>query len=426
MAKLRVPTRSKKKDSRKLKTRIDRDAVIFDGDRDLRASLMEDPEIREAVKAVQPAQALAAARRELLLSSLRLTRTIAPEVHAAAERVQKTLGLEATIEVYCVSSHLMNAFVAPGDGERVLIGISSQLLEKMDDGEITFVLGHELAHVLFDHFRMAPAMLLEAEGRLPPLQVARLYAWMRYAELSADRVGLLCCQDLDATIRAFFKLTSGLCDERFLKSAKEAAAQLSELSPSAIESTEDDWFSTHPYGPLRIKAIDLFARSETYHSLLGRVGGDLSESQLEKQVTEIMALMDPTFLDHELPCHAEVREFLALGGLSIALADGTLDRSEEQEIERMLGADLVIDEATLSLLGDGAADRRLAELGHHLDMRLSPHRRKRLLEDLTAVALADEQLAEAELEALCRCADLLGIETAFIQEALARVERSLD
>jgi uncharacterized tellurite resistance protein B-like protein len=415
-----------KKKRRKLRTRIDRDAVVFDGDRDLRAELMKDPAIKQALRALEPQAALASARRELLLSSLKLTPTIAPNVYAAVDKVTATLGLEVPLEVYCISSHTMNAFIAPPDGARVLLGLSSPLLEKMDDAELTFVLGHELGHALFDHFRMAPSILFDLDERLPPLQFARLYAWMRYAELSADRVGLLCCEDVDAAIRAFFKLTSGLCDERFLRSAKEAAAQLTELGPGALESTEDDWFSTHPYGPLRIKAIDLFARSETYFSLLGRVGGDLTEAELEREVAGIMALMNPSFLDDASPCHEEIREFLLLGGLAIALADGSLDRSEERELERLVAADLRIEDDALLAIAEGGANDRLAELGHHLDMRLSLQRRKKILEDLTAIALADEQLADAEIAALTHCSRMLGIDPLFIEETLGRVSASLD
>jgi uncharacterized tellurite resistance protein B-like protein len=407
----------------KLRARIDLDAVIFDGDRDMRAQLRRDPAIKKALKEMRPGEKLAALRRELLLSSLKLTPAIAPELYEAVERVRKALGLDAAIEAYCFSSPDMNAFVAPPDGNAVLVGVSSPLLEKMDVDEVTFVLGHEIGHVLFEHFRMAPSILLESEERLPPLQITRLFAWMRYAELSADRMGLICCRDVDAAIRAFFKLTSGLCDARFLKNAKEAAAQLDDLT---AESTEADWFSTHPYGPLRIKAIQAFSQSATYHSIIGKVGGDLSESELEAQVSRIMRFMDPCFTDGTAECHPEIKEMLVLGGLTIALADGTLDRSEEQELERMLGAEIRISDESLEQLREGAADERLAELGHHLAMRLSSHRRKKILEDLVAIALADERLADTEIDALCRCADLLEIDRRFVEESLGRLARSLD
>ena len=38
----------------------------------------------------------------------------------------------------------------------------------------------------------------------------KLYAWNRNAEISADRAGLLCCQDFEAVGRTFFKLSSGV------------------------------------------------------------------------------------------------------------------------------------------------------------------------------------------------------------------------
>ncbi len=408
----------------RIQARVDLDALIFDGDRDLRSELRRDPLIKDALRQARPAEELASIRRELLLSSLKLTPAIAPDMYRAVDRVSEALGLEAPIEAYCVSSPEMNAFIAPPVDQRLLIGVSSPLLEKMSEDELTFVVGHEVGHVLFDHFSMAPSVVLELEQRLPPTQVARMYAWMRYAELSADRVGLLCAQDIDATVRAFFKLTSGLCDERFLQNARQAAAQLDELS--AAESTVTDWFSTHPYGPLRIKAIEAFHASSTYHSLVGKVGGDMTEAELEAQVAAIMKLMDPTFEQHDVEYYDELRELLVLGGLTVAMADGTLDRSEEAELERLVGGDLVISDEALAQLADGAGDARLKELGKFVAMRVPEVRRKKLVEDLTAIAVADERLANSERKALRRCARYLDVDPQFIDETLARIHTSLD
>src|SRR5690606_3481665 len=124
-----------------------------------------------------------------------------------------------------------------------------EALERLDPAEIRFVIGHELGHLLFDHFQMSAESLLGDE-RLAPVHMARLCAWMRYAELSADRVGLVCADDFDAAVRAFFKLTSGLSSATYLHHADDCARQLAELEAKQIESSEQDWFSTHPYSPL--------------------------------------------------------------------------------------------------------------------------------------------------------------------------------
>lgn len=80
-----------------------------------------------------------------------------------------------------------------------------------------FVIGHELGHVKSNHMlyhMMAQSipMLVRLIDSIPcseiaaiPIQLA-LYYWYRMSELTADRAGLLCCQNKDAAIRALVKM----------------------------------------------------------------------------------------------------------------------------------------------------------------------------------------------------------------------------
>src|SRR5690606_28012092 len=132
----------------------------------------------------------------------------------------------------------------------------------------------------------------------------------------------------------------------FIENATQAAAQLSALSADQMDSSEEDWFSTHPYGPLRIKAIDLLATSARYHSLVGRVGGSLDDAEVDRQIAAIMRLMDPTFLWRDAEYAHEVQLFVALGGAQVALADGSVEDSELEVLSRIAGHGLL----------DGGAD----------------------------------------------------------------------
>lgn len=405
----------------RLQAQIDLDEVIFEGDRRLREALLTEAAFRQAVKGARARRRVGSARRDLLVSSLRLDATIAPEVIRACRRAQETLALDTEIEAYCVAEPRINAFIAPPDGGPVLLGFSSGALEGLDEDEMAFVIGHELGHALFDHFALTPSVIFDLHEEVPPAQMARLYAWMRYAELSADRVGLMCCRHVDVAVRAFFKLTSGLCDPRFIENATRAAAQLSSLSADQIDSSEEDWFSTHPYGPLRIKAIDLFASSARYHSLVGRVGGSLDDVEVDRQIATIMRLMDPTFLWRDADYAHEVQLFVALGGAMVALADGTVDESEVEVLARIAGHGL-LDGGTDAIDGE----ERLRELGKFLALRLPIGRRRRIIEDLASVALADRELHEAELRSLRKSARLLKVDPGFVAEAIARVQTALD
>ena len=332
-----------------------------------------------------------------------------------------------------------NAFVVPPEGGVVLLGITSEGLERLDGGELRFVFGHELGHALFDHFRLSPEQLVEDET-LAPIHLARLCAWMRYAELSADRVGLLCCDDFDTAVRAFFKLTSGLSSQSYLRHAEECATQFAAVAADAMESSEQDWFSTHPYSPLRIKALDAFSRSKTYHDLLGRRGSDvafhqllgksgkaLTEAELEREVREIMRLMDPSFLGDASPVAPLVQEYLALAGMDVALADGTVARGEKKALGRLVGKRGVTQaKEKLAALSAEEHAARLGELGRELSLKLSPNRRLKIIEDLVVVALADNELHQAEVEVLIDAARRLDVTPQFVEATLNRALSGLD
>lgn len=422
------------------KSKLDVDRVIFDGDRDLRQALLSDKRFVRVLVSRVGASTTATARRQLLLSALRLTPDIAPEPCKALADVVRTLGIEAPVELYCVSERSINAFVvSPRAGGVLLLGLTSEAIERLDPAELRFVLGHELGHALFDHFQLSPQDLAGEED-IAPVHLCRLCAWMRYAELSADRIGLLCCDDLEAATRAFFKLTSGLCATQFLRHAELHAEQLAAVTADRIESSEADWFSTHPYSPLRVKALDLFSRSRTYHELAGRSAGDvrfhrllgkggapLEEHELEREIGGIMELMDPSFLREGKDETALLREFLALAGMAVALSDGTLARGERKALGSLVGKrGLVRDAEKLLTLSPEEHAARLGELGTDLRLVLSPVRRRKLIEDLVAVALADRRLERVEIDALAEHAALLGVPGEFVEQALARAAASLD
>jgi uncharacterized tellurite resistance protein B-like protein len=423
-------TIEKKHQQQAIRTTLDLGRVIFDGDRDLRAQLVGSKRLAKFWKELEASGFMAPVdshRQQLLKKSIRLTPGIAPAFWKCVEHCRGVLGLDATIDVFCIQDPSPNAFVTPPYKNHITMGFTSGALESLSDGEICSVIGHELGHVLFEHFQLRGLLSFEEDERLAPIDAIRLYAWMRYAELSADRVGLLCCDDFDTAILAQFKLASGLSDPRVIGNVKEAALQYASLKAEAIERDADDWFTTHPYGPLRIKSLDLFAQSRTFHELRGRAEGTLSEAELEREVAEVIDLMNPAFLNEKGTCKAETRAFLVFGGVEIALADRKLKRSELDAIRSLAGEGRLADNLDeIAAMTEEQRGDQIIAAANVLNLKLPVLRRRKIIEDMTAIALADRKVDDSERSILYALCNALGIPPIFIDETLSRPAAALD
>ncbi len=237
-------------------------------------------------------------RRQLLATALRLTETMAPSVHAIISDCRERLGVEIPLETYVYSSPQFNAACVKPEQGRLFIMLSSGLLETFHDKELHFVIGHELGHYIFAHHDIPIGYLIKGKEKPSPTLTLQLFSWSRYAEISADRAGAYCAGDSDAVATALFRLASGLRTDLVKVKLDEFAAQMDEFAQDgggdpANRTRSTDWFATHPFSPLRVKALDYFTSSSIVTE-----GGEKPD-ELEARVATLMALMEPSYLDEK-------------------------------------------------------------------------------------------------------------------------------
>ena len=141
---------------------------------------------------------------------------------------------------------------------RPYVAISYHCVERLNDKEMLFVLGHELGHIKSGHvlYRSIANQFQDYLSQLnmvtlglanfpaTGVEIAMSY-WSRMSELSSDRAGLLVCKDSDSALTGIIKLSgfpSGDCSkisylnidnfkESFKKQAKDFKSfELEELS----------------------------------------------------------------------------------------------------------------------------------------------------------------------------------------------------
>jgi len=409
---------------------IDLDGIVYRGDRKALAELLADASFSSTVNRLLAELKPHNARKELLTKALKLTRGMMPGLYEVTDRCAQTLQLEAEIEIYVNQDGRFNAACYPPVKEKVLLVVTSALLEKFSQDELAFVLGHELGHYLFEHTRFPVDYILENNGgSLSPLHAMKLYAWIRNAEVTADRVGMVCCRDFDVAANTFFKLSSGITSSSFQFSVKDYLAQLEDLRHEVAQQETDpqDWFRTHPFNPMRLKALEVFTRGRPYFSLIGQSGGELTAEQVADEVAEMMSLMEPTYLQDATDTGRKARSYLLAAGFLVAAANGVVEQSEVNALVQIVGQQVSPEEIrqTFSRSVPEVRDE-VGVLAKDLSALLTGVQKLQLIRDMVVISYADGSVDQHEVDCLVWICNGLGVDPRFIQQVLDSARRGVD
>ncbi|MFC9895231.1 M48 family metallopeptidase [Nocardia sp. NPDC127579] len=139
-------------------------------------------------------------------------------LHQLRQDCVDILDARTTPEMFVLQSPQVNALTIGMD--KPFIVLTTGLIDLMDTEELRFVIGHELGHALSGHavYRTMLMHLLRISANIGWMPVggwalraivAALMEWSRKSELSGDRAGLLCGQDVDASVRVHMKTAGG-------------------------------------------------------------------------------------------------------------------------------------------------------------------------------------------------------------------------
>ena len=390
-------------------------AIRCTNDLKLYQSLLENADVKRVrgrIQRMDEKRDHPGVRRHLLATSVRLSRSMSAPLHHMADQCTERLGIDSPLELYAYASPQFNAACFKPEEGRVFIMLSSSLLEAFSDSELLFVMGHELGHHVYQHHELPIGYILRGREPIAPALALDLFTWSRYAEVSADRAGAYCARDLQSVARALFKLASGISDDRIVQfDLDEFLRQVDDMLAFNEEpgrgAPQQDWFLTHPFSPLRVKALKHFHESDLMCS------GGMTKTRLEDCVRQVMGVMEPDYMKGKTDATRTMRNLFLAGAITVADAHEGISDQEREVLKKFLEKGYALKKLDSGQLRE-VLPKRIAEAKE----RTSLTQRMQVVRDLCIVAQAERPVAAAETELLNQIASELELPANFVLQCL--------
>lgn len=231
-------------------------------------------------------------------SNFHVTPKSCPELYNLVHNAAETLNLDRMPSIYTQWSYCVNAYTTGYKDDSILV-IFSGAVDLMNDTELTYIVGHELGHIKSGHVlyhimgaylsQIIAAMGVAVKPFLVPLQLSLRY-WDRMSEFTADRAGLLACQDLNASLSAIMKMAGipkryfNTADPHvFAEQAQEFLTQYGDTAHEIIKKVSilDD---THPWTIMRAAELIKWVESGEYQNVINAAKGKTCVNPLCKSI----------------------------------------------------------------------------------------------------------------------------------------------
>jgi len=335
--------------------------------------------------------------------NFRITKEMTPKLFDLCVEVKDTLQFSDQIDFFVVNSPEMNAFAIPSNYKEIphRIALNSTIIDKMDDDELRFVVGHEIGHLVTKTYKISQMMRFLFQDKEPNMLLKQKFMfWEKLCELSADRFGLLANKNIEKAISSFFKLISGLPKntidfdlKAFIKQNKDyLKTHINELAAQNI---------SHPIPSLRVVSLDIFSRSDVYKKAAGRKK-TAHDAKLGKEMDKILNRF--FFMGNETDVHR--MRFIASAGLIMAQIDKQITQGEIDSILDTLAHYLLFPK---NFLDEMIKDQKINEIfNDSINNLLNPKTNRGSIEQesemmfnyLISIAVSDNDISQAEIDFL--------------------------
>jgi len=221
---------------------------------------------------------------ELQGSNFKITEESCPDLFNLVKEVEATLDISDSPEIYTQWGYSVNGYTTGTRGNTLMV-LNSGTVDMLSDEQLRFVVGHEMGHIKSNHvlYHMMAQFFPMLAGMVPvvggfvgtSLELVLMY-WYRMSEFTADRAGLLACQDKDAALSAIVKMAGlplkyydALNEEAFLQQAEEFGRMHKDFLSGTMQNLSI-LTSTHPWTVYRAAELVKWVKSGEYDRILSQ------------------------------------------------------------------------------------------------------------------------------------------------------------
>lgn len=337
--------------------------------------------------------------------SLKVEKDLLCDFYNLCHEVKKKLKFEDKVDFYITGDSSVNAFsvAAETEGEPHIVNINSALFNLMTTDEMRFVIGHELGHLINKDTKLKRLTLFvfPPESNVPVMLQHKIRLHDQLAELVADRYGYLATENLDACVTAFFKLASGL---DLAKMNVSIDALIADNNRRLDYFLNDKGISraAHPVNPIRIQALNLFAKANSKEAL---------DSGMDELISILLKVGGNELDEH-------MATFIASAGLIVANADGDVNKDEIEQIIQSLAGIKIFPRKFLETIADGDVASIFNESVSKI-LEINPGMRDSLLKYMIRIVLSDKNITDEEIELIYTFGSNIGLSEMEIATAIA-------
>lgn len=226
-------------------------------------------------------------RLQCVGSDIRVSSTNFPELYQAFEAACQILEVPLP-ELYLIrgNGHIQT-FTYGVENSIVMINLEG--MEELTPNEWVYLFGHEIAHIKSQHMlyyqsaivlptlkHVLSTTTLGLGGLATSGVELALFNWLMMAKFTADRAGLLACQNLDVAISALIKvagLPSRYLNETVIAEFKQQALEFEANSDNKLDQvakTLSFMEHTYPWSVIRASELLKWVESGEYDAIMNR------------------------------------------------------------------------------------------------------------------------------------------------------------